>query len=79
MFFIVSILCFLIPVSELQAPEITGHDMHGYDTYRVAEDGAIFDRDGAIKGWIHGNTVYDAGWHDKYIIDNNRLYRTGKD
>lgn len=68
MLFIVSILCFLIPVPELQAPEITEHDMHGYDTYRVAEDGAIVDRDGAIKGWVHGNTVYDAQWNEKYII-----------
>lgn len=57
----------------LTVTEITEHDMHGYDTYRVAEDGAIFDRDGAIKGWVHGNTVYDAGWDEKYIILENRL------
>ncbi|MEI6153217.1 MAG: hypothetical protein WCQ90_03935 [Deltaproteobacteria bacterium] len=72
--FILIALCFLTPVPELQAPEITEHDIFGYDTYRVAEDGAIFDRDGTIKGWVHGNTVYDAGWNEKYIIRGNRLH-----
>lgn len=74
MSFIASILCLLILVPELQAPEITEHDMFGYDTYRVSENGAIFDRDGAIKGWVHDNTVYDAQWNEKYIILENRLH-----
>jgi len=70
--FIVTVLCLLLPVSELQAPDITEHDMFGYDIYRVAEDGAIFDRDGTIKGWVHGNILYDAQWNKKYIIPENR-------
>lgn len=76
---IVTILCLLIVVSELQAPEVTEHNMFGYGIYRVAENGAIFDGDGTIRGWIHGNTAYDAQWNEKYIILENRLHSSDID
>ena len=73
------ILCLLIVVPELQAPEITEREIIGYDAYHVADNGAILDKDGIIKGWMHGNTVYDTQWNSKYYIHGGRLCRTGED
>ncbi len=78
-YFIGFILCLLIAAPELQAPEITEHERIGYDAYHVADNGAILDRDGIIKGWMHGNTVYDTQWNIKYHINGSRLCRTGED
>ncbi|MCX5811703.1 MAG: hypothetical protein NT178_04060 [Proteobacteria bacterium] len=65
-FYVLFILFFLMTVTDLQAPEITSRDILGFDAYWVAEDGSILDKDGAIRGWICGNTVYDAQWNIKY-------------
>ncbi len=78
-YFIGFILCLLIVVPELQAPEMTEHEIIGYDVYHVADNGAILDRDGIIKGWMHGNTVYDTQWNIKYHINGSRLCRIGDD
>ncbi|HQJ95391.1 MAG TPA: hypothetical protein PLT06_11225 [Syntrophorhabdaceae bacterium] len=65
-FLAAAIMFMLIPDS--YAPEITERDIMGYDTYRVAEGGAILDADGVLKGWVLGSTVYDTGWDVKYVI-----------
>lgn len=78
-YFIGFILCLLIVVPELQAPEITEGEIIGYDAYHVADNGAILDRDGAIKGWMHGNTIYDTQWNSKYHMRGNRLCRISED
>jgi len=78
-YFIGFILCLLIMVPELQAPEMTEHEIIGYDAYHVADNGAILDRDGIIKGWMHGNIVYDTQWNMKYQINGSRLCRIGED
>lgn len=57
------ILFCLVSATDLQAPEITARDILGFDAYRVAENGSIQDKDGTVKGWICGNTVYDAQWN----------------
>jgi hypothetical protein len=62
-FCIVFILLCLGSATELQAPEITARDIFGFDPYRVAEDGSIQDKDGDVRGWVCGNTVYDAQWN----------------
>jgi len=59
-FCILSILFILVSATDLQAPEITSHDIFGFDIYRIAEDGSILNKDGAVKGWVCGNTIYDA-------------------
>jgi hypothetical protein len=63
---ILFILFILISATDLQAPEITVRDILGFDAYRVAEDGSILDKEGDVKGWVCGNTVYDAQWNVKY-------------
>ncbi|MBA4391809.1 MAG: hypothetical protein C0399_12860 [Syntrophus sp. (in: bacteria)] len=78
-YFIGFILCLLIVVPELQAPEMNEHEIIGYDAYQVADNGAILDRDGIIKGWMHGSTIYDTQWNIKYHIRGNRLCRIGED
>lgn len=60
--YILFILFFLVAATDLQAPEITARDILGFDAYRVVENGSIMDKDGAVKGWVCGNTVYDTGW-----------------
>ena len=75
MLFLMWILCFLALVPELQAPEITERNIHGFDTYHVAESGAILDKEGTIKGWFHDNAIYDAQWNIKYHVHGNRLCR----
>lgn len=62
-FCILFILFILVSATDLQAPEITAYDIFGFDPYRVAEDGSILDKDGAVKGWICGNTVHDTQWN----------------
>jgi hypothetical protein len=71
---VLSVLCFLAAVPDLQAPEVTERDILGYDSYRIAADGAIFDRDGAIRGWLQGDIVYDTMWNEKYLIREKKLY-----
>jgi hypothetical protein len=80
MFKIVSFVLFMLLItgvsaSDLRAPEITGYDVLGFDPFVITEDGAIHAGDGAVTGWIHGNTVYDAQWNIKYYIKGNRVYR----
>jgi hypothetical protein len=65
-FIMLFILVFWVSVTDLQAPEITARDILGFDAYRVAENGSIQDKNGAIKGWICGNAVYDAGWNVRH-------------
>jgi hypothetical protein len=72
MLFVVLSLLF---VPDLYAPETTAHDLLGFDPFRITEDGAIRDRDSAIRAWILGDTVYDARWNTKYYIQGNRVYR----
>jgi hypothetical protein len=50
-----------------QAPELTERDIFGYEAYRVAESGAILDRNDVIKGWIKDNRVYDAVWNEQHF------------
>jgi hypothetical protein len=69
----------LLWVPDLQAPEITGRDIFGFDPYRIAADGAIVDSDGAVRGWIRGNAIYDAQWNVRYRINENRLCKVGED
>lgn len=54
------ILFFLVSATDLQAPEITARDIFGFDPYRIAENGSVLNNDGAVKGWVCGNTVYDV-------------------
>ncbi len=63
---ILFILFILVSATDLQAPEITARDILGFDAYRVAENSSIQDKDGAVKGWICGNTVYDAQWNVRH-------------
>jgi len=72
-------LLLLVWVSESQAPEITEYDRCCYYTYRVQEDGSLCDRDGIIRGWIHGNTVYDADWNIQYRIHGDQAGGAEKD
>jgi len=65
--FLAAVILFML-IPDSYAPEITEHDIMGYDTYRVAEGGAILDADGVLKGWVLGSTVYDTGWDVKYVI-----------
>lgn len=78
-YFIGFILCLWIVVPELQAPEMTEYEIIGYDAYHVADNGAIIDRDGTIKGWMHGNIIYDTQWNNTYHIHDGRLCRIGED
>ncbi len=55
-------------VTDLHAPEIEERDIFGYDAYRVAENGAILDKDGAIRGWVLGSTAYNPNWDKRYVI-----------
>jgi hypothetical protein len=64
--YILFILFVLVSATDLQAPEITARDIFGFDAYRVADDGSIQDKDGVVKGWVCGNTVYDARWNVRY-------------
>ncbi len=61
-------MCLLLFISELHAPELTERDIFGYNTYRVAEGGAILDEDGVVRGWVLGSTVYDPSWDKMYVI-----------
>jgi hypothetical protein len=65
-FYVLLILFFLVSTTDLQAPEITARDILGFDAYRIAENGSIRDKDGAVKGWICGNIVYDARWNIRH-------------
>ncbi|HEY3276158.1 MAG TPA: hypothetical protein VGJ94_06025 [Syntrophorhabdaceae bacterium] len=69
------ILAFLVAVPDLQAPEITERDLSGYEAYRIAENGAIIDRDGAMKGWFHGDTIYDTMWNEQYVVMEGKKLR----
>ena len=80
------ILCFalfmlfsLVWAPDLQAPEIRGRDIFGFDPYRITADGAIVDSDGAVRGWINGDTVYDTQWNVRYRINENRLCKVEED
>ncbi|OQB76606.1 MAG: hypothetical protein BWX92_01669 [Deltaproteobacteria bacterium ADurb.Bin135] len=66
-FYLVIALC-LVFIADLHAPEITERDIFGYVAYRVAEGGTILDGDGAVRGWILGDTVYDPSWDVRYVI-----------
>jgi hypothetical protein len=65
-FYMLFILFFLVSATDLQAPVITARDIFGFDAYRIAENGSILDKDGDVRGWICGNTVYDAQWNVRY-------------
>jgi len=78
-FFLGIAICMLFYIPDLHAPEITERDMFGFDTYRVAEGGAILDADGVVRGWITKNAVYDAYWNIRYHIHGNRHHRADKD
>ena len=69
------ILAFLIGVTDLQAPEITERDLFGYEAYRIAENGAILDRDGAMKGWFQRDTIYDTMWNERYVVIQGKKLR----
>jgi hypothetical protein len=69
----------LLWAPDLQAPEITGRDIFGFDPYRIDADGAIVDGEGAVKGWIGEDTVYDARWNPRYRIDRNKLFKVAED
>ena len=71
---ILLLLCFC-SATELMAPELTERDIFGYESYRIEESGAICDKNGTIKGWIHGNALYDAQWNFKYFIYGKRLHQ----
>ncbi len=60
--FAVLILC-LCSAADLTAPETTERDIYGFETYHVTEAGAICDKNGIIKGWIHADAIYDADWN----------------
>jgi len=63
--YVLFIMFFLVSATDLLAPEITARDIFEFEVYRVDEDGPILNKDGAVKGCICGNTVYDAGWNKK--------------
>jgi hypothetical protein len=79
MLFILLVLFFWVWVSESHAPDTTEPDVYGYDDYHVQEDGSLCDRDGVIRGWIHGNMVYDAQWNALYQMRRGRLYGADED
>jgi hypothetical protein len=72
------IICF-IGISESQAPDLLPEEIDGYYTYRIQEDGSICNREGVIKGWIHMNSVYDAGWTVTHRIRQRRSCKTVAD
>ncbi|HEX2964376.1 MAG TPA: hypothetical protein VHO84_01250 [Syntrophorhabdaceae bacterium] len=63
----------LVHTSDLKAPEITEHDIFGYDPFHVAASGAIVDKDGVIHGWVKGNTVFDREWNARYRIRGRKI------
>ncbi len=65
--------------ADLQAPEITGKDIFGFDPYRIHEDGSIVAGDGTPKGWVRGDTVYDEQWNVRYRIAGNKLCKVNRD
>jgi hypothetical protein len=73
--FLFMLLVSWVTLSDIQAPEITAREVYGYDTCETPEDGAICDRDCTDSGKIHGDTVYEAQWNEKYYIHGNRVYR----
>jgi hypothetical protein len=77
--FMLFTLFFLVWAPDLQAPEITGRDVLGFDPYLIAADGSIVDSDGALRGWIREDIVYDAQWNVRYRIDGNRFCRSDED
>jgi hypothetical protein len=62
---VLPVLCFC-SMTELMAPETTERDVFGYESYRIEGNGVICDKGGVIKGWMHGNTVYDTQWNVRY-------------
>ena len=72
-------LLVLLWVSDLQAPEITGRDIFGFEPYRLVADGTMIDAEGAAKGWIRDDVVYDANWKVRYRIDGKKLLKVAED
>jgi len=70
--FILSIMCLLMFIPDLHAPELTERDIFGYALYRVTEGGAILDEDGVVRGWVQGGTVYDPSWDVRYVISKKQ-------
>jgi hypothetical protein len=58
---------------DLLAPEIAGRDVFGFDPYRISADGSVVDSEGAVRGWIHGDTLYDTQWSPRYRLNGSRL------
>jgi len=78
MFLILCVLFFGVVVCELQAPEITEADMHGY-YYHVRQDGSICDSNGVIRGWVLGNRIYDNQWGLMYEMKDGRMQKVTDD
>jgi hypothetical protein len=69
----------LLWAPDLLAPEIAGRDVFGFDPYMVSEDGSVVDSEGAVRGWVHGATVYDAQWNPRYRLDGSRLCKVDEE
>jgi hypothetical protein len=69
----------LLWAPDLMAPEIAERDLFGFEPYRISEEGSVVDSEGAIRGWIHGATVYDAQWNARYRIDKSKLCRVDEE
>jgi len=76
---ILSVLCICSLGTELMAPEITERDIFGFESYNIEENGAVRDRDGAIKGWITEKAFYDAYWNIRCHIHEGQRYRAEQD
>jgi hypothetical protein len=69
----------LLWTPDLQAPEIAERDLFGFTPYRIAEDGSVADAEGAVRGWIREDRIYDAQWNVMYRVDGPRLSRVAQD